>query len=328
MEGNHGNKVRIDPKLLAGELERIYSAEEAELAKVAKGRGAIHGSVMPRTYVGPAYGRAELAGRAVPRVLVMSINQSRQGQEGLTKEQVRQSMREIRRDGDRFLPDGFGPRGLAANLCRWIFMQCGVDGNDIRPQDIHDSIAYDNFVKWPFNVGSSRPDKDVWPVFYPINKAILEALQPEIILCLGRPMYDHIWRAVEKDRRYRWEKNVSGWCFSLFGPWGRCELGWCYHYSNPIWPKRIWRELCEQGTPPEKAMPLLRAHSSRIASPVDLMRTIDKDKQNYPWWDDETYAGKAYTEYNPYQKAVAWNLCKSMTARWSGRSGPASVASC
>lgn len=299
------------------ELERAYSAAESDLEQQARELGAMHGSVMPRTYVGPAYGQTEFAGRRIPRIFVISINQSRQGQEHLTMDLVRQSMRNILQDGEgRFLPDGFGPRALAANLSRWILMQCGVDRDHIHPRDVHDLIAYDNFVKWPFNVDRSEPRNKAWPIFYGINKAIMEILQPEIILCLGHPMYHHIWRAVKDDPGYSWKPNVPSWSFSIFSPWGCCELGWCYHYSNAVSPNRIWRELRENGRAPKKALRLLGDQKLTPDGLASAMQMIDQDREHHPWWCEETYAGKSFTRYNPYQGFVAWHVCRSLVGRW------------
>ena len=156
----------MNPKQILVELEAAYDAAEAGLYQEAKRLKAMHGSVMPRIHVGVSYGDRTLCDQQIPRILVVSINQSRQGQEGLTDDQVRESMRTICRDGDnKFLPKGFGPRALAANLCRWILMQCGVKQEYIHPETIHNLIAYDNFVKWPFWIPGSKPPKDGWKIY-------------------------------------------------------------------------------------------------------------------------------------------------------------------
>lgn len=302
---------------IVAELERVYAAAEANLQKQAKELGAMHGSVMPRTYVGRAYAQTEFQGQPIPRVFVLSINQSRKGQQCLTDDEVRGSMRNILRDEeDRFRPDGFGPRALAANLCRWVFMQCGVKKDEILPQDVHHLIAYDNFVKWPFDIDRSQPPDDAWQAFYRINKAVLEVLQPQIVLCLGNKVYDHLWSAAEHDPNYRCEKNIRQWVFALYGPWGSSEVGRCYHYSNPVSPNRQWKQLRGDGKISPKFKGLLE---DQMIGPDELarqMQTVDQDAQQYPWWDEETYAGPSFTQYNPYQKFAAWRVCKTVTSKW------------
>jgi len=312
----------MNHKLIVEQLERAYSTAESELEQKARELGAMHGSVMPRTYVGAAYGQAEFHGRRVPKVFVMSINQSRRGQD-LTDDEIRQSMRNILRDETgRFLPDGFGPRALAANLTRWILMQCGFQKDALEPGIVHDLIAYDNFVKWPFDVSRSQPAKEAWSVFYEINRNVIEILQPDIVLSLGRPMYDHIWNAMKDRPGYSWEPNVPSWCFSILGPdpGRRCELGWCYHYSNAVSPNRIWRELREKGKLPKKALRLLGDQKLTPEALTSAMQMIDEDEEHHPWWGEETYSGTSFTRYNPYQKFLAWHVCRSLVRRWQATS--------
>lgn len=297
-------------------LERAYAGAERSLKPTAEKSQAMHAGAIPRTYVGTAYGQAQFGGMRIPRIYVISMNQSRQGQE-LADDQVRQSLRNILRDEQgRFLSDGFGPRALAANLSRWVLMQCGVDKGAIRPDDVHDLIAYDNFVKWPFDVNRSEPDKSAWAACYDINKSVVETLRPELILCIGQPMYDHLWKALEAYPGYSWEKNVPGWSYSIIAPWGRAELGWCYHYSNPVWPNRIWRELQEEGKPPNNASTLLEYAGLAPAGVVEAARSIEEDRRKHPWWGQDTYVGESYTRYNPYQKFVAWHVCGSLVHKW------------
>ena len=309
---------------LLKDLESAFVAEEARLKTEAEALGAMHGSVMPRTYVGSTYGAGQFGGQRVPRILVMSINQSRQGQCGLKDDRVRNSMGVILLDErGRFRPDGFGPRALAANLSRWILMQCGVSKDAIAPQEVHDLIAYDNFVKWPFNVDSSKPPEKAWAVFYGTNKAVIEILKPDIILSLGHPMYDHLSDALKEQgdwaTGYGWEGGTRGWAGTLRPtPWGACQLGRCYHYSNPIWPNKAWKELRENGTVPGNIQGLTDGKSSRQL--LQVMEEMGKDGQpgntQYPWWGEDAYQGKAFTSYNPYQKYVAWKVCQAMTSRW------------
>ena len=302
----------MDCKRIVSQLDEEYTVQENRLEENARNLKAFHGSIMPRTYVGKAYGKSEFHDLKIPRILVFSINQGRQGQKGLSAEEVRQSMRNILRDENgRYRPNGFGPRALAANLCRWILLQCGANEEQISPEDIHNLIAYDNFVKWPFDTKNSEPPKTAWPIFYDINRRIMEILQPEIILCLGKDPYYQLWKAV-KDHGYVDESNVPGCAFSLLGPWGRCELGWCYHYSNPRYPKRAWKELQVDGKIPEKATHLLANERIESNDLVQRMREIKKQK---PWWKEE-YAGAAFTQYNAYQRFVAWHVCQTLTQKW------------
>ena len=297
-------------------IDEAYDKEERGLADAATRLGAIHGSVMPRTYVGPAYGHGTFRGHPVPRVFVMSINQSRQGQD-VSEDEVRQSMRNIRQDEKgRFKPDGFGPRALSANLTRWLLMQCGVDGSGMNPEDVHGLIAYDNYVKWPFDVDSSEPPKEAWEVFDAINKQIIEVLEPDIILSLGRPMYDRIYEALNAGSKYEWERAVSGWCYTIRASWGRCGVGWCYHYSNPIWPNRYWKDLREEGKLPHKAMSLWQGAEPSSNEVVRAMQEVEDDRDRYPWWGEETYAGSSFTRYNPYQKWIAWQVCRHLAEGW------------
>ncbi len=308
---------------LLKDLESAFVAEEARLKTEAEALGAMHGSVMPRTYVGSTYGAGQFGGQRVPRILVMSINQSRQGQEGLSVDQVRNSMRGGPFDVEgRFRPNGFGPRALAANLSRWILIQCGIKKDATNPQKVHDLIAYDNFVKWPFNRRSSRPPKEAWPLFYEINMKVIMALRPDIILCLGRGAYNHIWRAA-RSHGCSWDKNIPGWAGTLLqDPRGKCELGWCYHYSNPIWPNRAWKKLGENGTAPGNVKSLIDGKNS---VPLEAMKGMREGGQperlQYPWWGEDDCQGKAFTRYNPYQKFVAWNVCQAMTNRWQDGRG-------
>jgi len=299
-------------------IDELYDKEEQRLAKTAEELDAIHGSVMPRTYVGPLYGQGTFRGHPVPRIFVMSINQSRQGQD-MSDDQVRQSMRNIIRDEDgRFKPDGFGPRALAANLTRWLLMQCGVERDEISPDDAHSLIAYDNYVKWPFDRPNSEPPDEAWEVFDGVNGQIIEILEPDIILSLGRPMYDRIYEALKTVSKYDWEEMVSGWCYTICARWGRCGVGWCYHYSNPMTPNREWKALRENRELPQKAVSLWEGAAPSAEELLRAMQEIDEDQDHYPWWGDETYAGSSFTRYNPYQKWVAWEVCRRLAENWQG----------
>jgi len=302
----------MDRDKIISQMDELYTVQEKHLKEEAIKLEAINGSVMPKTYVGKAYGQNEFQGMKIPRILVFSINQSRRGQDDLSEEEVRQSMRGVKRDKQgRHLPNGFGPRALAANLCRWILIQCGVNEKQISPEDIHNLIAYDNFVKWPFNTNNSEPPTAAWPIFHDINRMAMGILEPQIILCLGKTPYDRLWEAVKNRDGYACESNVPGWAFSLVGPWGRCEFGACYHYSNPISPNRAWKKLRVDGEIPKNSMRLLASKKTEANELVQRIREIEKK----PWWTDE-YAGKAYTQYNPYQKFVAWHVCQTLTKRW------------
>ena len=297
-------------------IEEAYAKEEQRLEGKATELEAIHGPVMPRTYVGSAYGERTYQGQPIPRVFVMSINQSRQGQD-VSDDEVRQSMRNILQDEDgRFKPDGFGPRALAANLMRWILMHCGVDGNSVSAEDVHSLIAYDNYVKWPFNRPNSEPPEDAWRVFDGVNSKIIEILEPDIILSLGRPMYDRIYEALNASTACTWDKVVSGWCYTVRAPWARCGVGWCYHYSNPIWPNCHWKELREEGKLPQKAMGLWEGAKPSAEEAVRAMKEVEENKDRYPWWGEETYVGSAFTGYNAYQKWVAWQVCGRLADGW------------
>lgn len=300
---------------IVAELERVYADAEANLEKQAKKLRAMHGSVMPRTYVGPAYMDGQFKSRRVPRILVLSMNQSCKCQNGLTPNRVRESMKPPPRDKNKLFPaTGFGPRGVAANLCRWVFMECGVKKDEILPQDVHHLIAYDNFIKWPFR-GNKIP-ADAWKLFYGINIQVLKILNPEIILCIGKKVYDHLWIAAEDDPDHRCERNIRQWVFALHGPWGHSEVGRCYHYSRPQWPKRAWKQLQQpDGKIPPSLKPLLEDQTIGHDELAREMQTVDQDDQQYPWWDEETYAGKSFTEYNPYQRFAASRVCKIVTSK-------------
>lgn len=304
---------------IMGQVDAVYNKEEQRLAGTAKELGAIHGSVMPRTYVGPLYGQGTFRGHPVPRIFVMSINQSRQGQD-VSDEEVRQSMRNIRRDeNERFKPDGFGPRALAANLTRWLLMQCGIERDEISPEDVHGLMAYDNYVKWPFDRANSEPPDTAWTIFDAVNSKIIEILEPDIILSLGQPMYDRIYEALKSASQYDWEKIVTGWCYTICARWGRCGVGWCYHYSNPVGPNRFWKALREKGKLPRKALRLWKGTDPNAEEIVRAMQKIDEDQDRHPWWGEEIYAGSSFTRYNPYQKWVAWQVCRRLAEAWHRR---------
>lgn len=304
----------------------------------------MHGSVMPRTYVGKDYGFGTLGGKQVPKILLMAINQGRGGQaseddDGFDPDKVRDSLYEPPFKDDKISPNGYGPRALALNLGRWIFKQCGVEGPVLEDASaIHNQIAYDNFVKWPFNRGSSRPPKDAWPEFYSINRAVVETLKPDIVLCLGHPMYDHLSNALKEKREgqkkpdwsegYAWlgkkdgNKHArTGWCGTLKTRWGQCQLGWCYHYSNPIWPNQAWKELQDDNKIPSNLETLLDGPSVGARELVKDMNKFgpdDSDSPTYPWWGPKRCAdGYGHIgKYNPYQKFVAWKVCKAVTCGW------------
>lgn len=305
--------------VLMEKLEQAYQkSEKSPIMKAAADKfEAMHGSLMPRTYVGENYLAETYAGVKKPRILIFSINQSRQGQD-LSDDDVRKSMRTILQDSDgKYLPDGFGPRALAANLARWILMQLGVPAADLDdPKTVHSMIAYDNFVKWPFNTANSEPDKNIWQTFYPINKAVVEVLQPDIILCLGKPVYNAIWNSVKDNGifNYDWKSCRTGWVYDLKTPWGKTGVGCVYHYSNPQWPNRAWKEMTAAiGKIPTSLMELLDdEQKSNIDLLIKQMRGIDSDQQKYPWWGEEIYAGKSFTQYNPYSKYVAWIVCRQL----------------
>ena len=91
-------------------------------------------------------------------------------------------------------------------------------------------------------------------------------------------------------------------------------MGWCYHYSNPISPNRAWKELREKGEVPAKLKRLFK--EGQCPSPEELVRTMEGMATEYPWWGEQTYAGAAFTRYNPYQRFVAWRICEALTNKW------------
>lgn len=68
-----------DHEQIVSKLERVYVAAEANIEDEAKEFGAMHGSIMPRTYVGNRYGVKALDGKPLPRIFMISMNQSRRG---------------------------------------------------------------------------------------------------------------------------------------------------------------------------------------------------------------------------------------------------------
>jgi len=306
-------------------IERLLAEWEnsKDFKDAASRMKPLHRGVMPRTYVGSRYGADGAGGVRLPRLLVMSINQSRQGQ-NISDDEVRRSLGTIKQNAQgRYMPDGFGPRALAANLSRWIFMGCGVPGDSLTPEAVHDMIAYDNFVKWAFDTPNGTPPKEAWPLFYRLNRDMIETIKPDILLCLGRPPYDHLWRALTKgDSRYESKTIVSNWAFCILAPWGRCEIGWCYHYSNPIYPNRAWR-LIQDGKP---VPPKIRGFVGDLVdtSPkalVEHMERIRNDEGGHPWWGQDVYEGVEYTLYNHFSRFVADRVCQALVRRWRDRSG-------
>ncbi len=333
---------------LRSELEVIYQAAERDLAGLAEQFNSMHGSVMPRTYVGKNYGKG-FDGVLVPKILMMSINQSRQGNHDKNSsdfdpDRARDSLYEgpFGEDG-HIRPHGYGPRALALNLTRWILMECGASQTMFTREDLHSLIAYDNFVKWPFDEDNSEPPDNIWPVFYGLNRTIIETLRPDIILSLGHPMYDHLSIALKEKKegkkigwsdRYGWygkdegnEHARPGWCGELKTPWGQCQFGWVYHYSNPIWPNKVWKEVQEgKGKLPRNIGPLLKASDTQetFEERVSRFGADDQDDaQEFPWWGPEKcIAGEGHiAKYNPYQKFVAWHVCKALVGGWQNQNG-------
>lgn len=146
----------------------------------------------PYTHVGPDYGSD---GR--PRVLCLAVNQNLGNGDAsnvisnYTAKDARRSLRTIRRTpGGRILPNGFGPRALAANLSRWVFKLSGADVGGMSPEDVHRAIAYDNYVKCSFvDNNACWPETTAWTACALNNIRILSLLQPDIILCIGKDPY-------------------------------------------------------------------------------------------------------------------------------------------
>jgi len=309
------------------DIEAIFSRWEKENSQALKDAVSIlkpvH-AVMPLTYVGSRYGAQELNGIRLPKLLILSINQSRRDQP-ITDDAVRKSLGTIEKNEKcLYKPDGFGPRALAANLSRWIFMACGVPSSNLTPEAVHEMIAYDNFVKWTFDKPNSTPPKEAWQFFYSINRAVIEAIKPDILLCLGHRLYDNeVWNALTQvdHARYDWKSNVENWAYSILPPWGgQIEIGWCYHYSNPIWPNRAWRDIRKK-QPPQKDLGLFGEPVN--ASPDTLEKEIQKvqdDTERHPWWGTDVYDGSAFTRYNPYCRFVADRVCQKLVSRWKEHS--------
>jgi hypothetical protein len=333
---------------LRSELEVICSHAERDLAGLAEQFDSMHGSVMPRPYVGKDYGKA-FDGVPVPKILMMSINQSREknhdkNASDFDPDKVRDSLYEGPfGEGGKISSNGYGPRLLALNLARWLFVGCEVKGlNFEHAGKICDLIAYDNFVKWPFDVDNSEPPEKVWPVFYGLNRTVIETLQPDIILCLGHPMYDHLCNAAKEkkgpkkkldwSRGYRWfgkddgnEYARPGWCGELKSPWGQCQFGWVYHYSNPIWPNKVWKEVQEgEGKPPRNIGPLLKVKDTQETFEKQVRHFGEDDQDDaheFPWWGSDKSTDSGVAKYNPYQKFVAHRVCEVMVGGWKNRSG-------
>ncbi|MBE3050170.1 hypothetical protein IMZ48_48270 [Candidatus Bathyarchaeota archaeon] len=298
-------------------IDEVFARWEHELPLQAQKFDPMAGGALPLTYIGRDYAVGHIGNVNIPRIFVLSINQSRGGDKK-SLEDVRQSLREIRQDDqERYKPDGFGPRALAANLTRWILMSCGVPKNALcDPATIHDRIAYDNFVKWSFDTPNSEPPNGAWSVFYGINKEIMEVLQPEIILCLGSKSYNHIWNAVSAEKGYSCPQPLPDWTYALTTPHGTAHVGRCYHYSNPRWPRRAWK-LIQQGKPlPRNVLDF--APKPERAGAITLeeeMRQMHADDEHYPWWINE-YAGQQFTEYNEYARWIASKICEKLAAQW------------
>ena len=319
---------------LRAKLEMVYGQAERILTGLAPKFNSMHGSVMPRTYVGNRYGVKALDGKPSPKIFMISINQSRRGNQekdtdAFDADEVRDSLYELPFDGsDLVRPNGYGPRALAVNLGRWILIQCGVQRESITRQIVHDMVAYDNFVKWPFDVANSKPPKDVWPIFYGINRAIVEILKPDIILCLGHPMYDHLSNALKRDGKwsegYGWEYGKfakRGWAGTLIAPlpWRACQLGWCYHYSDDRWARKATEQI-QNGDLPNNVKKLLGKQPplpEELGQAMDEMGDDDKpDAAEYPWWGTSKSKCKALAKYHRYKKLVAWKVCGALAGGW------------
>ncbi len=264
----------------------------------------MHGSVMPRTYVGKDYGK-QFNGKAVPKILMMAINQSREGQlseddEGFDPNKVRDSLYEAPFDADgKVRPNGYGPRLLGLNLARLIFAHCGVgELSFANAGQIHDLIAYDNFVKWTFDVKSSTPPEETWPMFYGINRAVVELLKPDIIVCIGGDPYEHVGNVVKKeDRRtgklewpsqYGWIEGKKFWWGTLTTPWGHCPYGRVYHYG----------------------------YSARVSNETDEALVQEYGACECSWWGASQSTNGKVAEYESGLQSVASSVCKALAEAW------------
>ena len=324
-------------KELRSKLEVVYSHAERILIGVADQSEAMTGSVMPRTYVGQDYGNAAIGNKQAPKILMMAINQSRQGQKKVGQkdfdpDRVRKSLYEgpFGKEG-RFSPNGYGPRALAVNLGRWILMKFGFEKEDLTPSKVHDLIAYDNFVKWPFDVAASTPPDNVWPAFHGINRAIVEILEPDIILCLGK-MYDHLSDALKEKKEgqkkpewakgYGWEYGEfarPGWVGTLKAPWGACQMGWCYHYSGDRSARKCLNTIQGCDVPPG----LKTLFGEQLPSARDLERIMaemgddDSDAVDRPWWGTSHSTNRSVAKYHRYKKLVATKVCELLANGWA-----------
>lgn len=100
--------------------------------------------------------------------------------------------------------------------------------------------------------------------------------------------------------------------------------GWCYHYSNPIWPNKVWKELQEDETGVPRNIEVLldkneKEDEKRFRQAVeDLGQDDQPDGHEYPWWGPEQcISGEGHiARYNPYQKFVASRVCKALSCGW------------
>jgi|GEM_PF-5455344 len=321
------------PMELRAKLEAVYGQAERVLTGVAPRFNSMHGSVMPRTYVGNRYGVEALDGKLLPKIFMISINQSRRGNEKKGTDEfdpnkVRDSLYEQPFEEASIRPNGFGPRALALNLGRWILMKCGIEKDRLTPPAVHDLIAYDNFVKWPFDRKNSKPPEGVWPVFYGINRAIVEILKPDIILCLGHPMYAHLSNALKRDGKwsegYGWEHGEfakRGWTGTLIAPapWRACQLGRCYHYSDDRWARKATVQI-RNGDLPDNLKELLGKPPPLPKELRKVMEEMDDDDKpdaaEYPWWGTARSKQKSVAKYHRYKKLVAWRVCEALAGAW------------
>ncbi len=293
---------------LQKKLDSIFSLWEADgpLSDYAKTLKEpfkpMHGNVMPRTYVGKDYGKTPY-GVPVPKILMMAINQSKKGQEGLPHSQVRQSLYDTPFNSEgKVRPNGYGPRLLALNLARLILAHCGVDELGCANADqIHDLIAYDNFIKWPFNVDRSTPPKDTWLQFYAINREIVELLKPDIIVCLGAEPYKHVAEAMKEVNcetgklewtdGYDWTKGKEGWWGTLTTPWGHCPYGRVYHYG----------------------------YSARVSANTNEALVQEYGPCGSPWWGAERSTNGTVAKYKSGLQSVASWVCQALAGAWLNR---------
>jgi len=282
----------------------------------------------PYTYVGEDYANSVFEGKRVPRILAIGINQgkgnSKDGIYSINDEQARNSIYDFGKDKKgRFTSDGFGPRCLAANLGH-IAYSCvpGINGKEITPGSVHRLMAWTNFVKCTSTLAAGKPTDEMWKNCREFTIKEVETIEPDLIFCIGRKVFDNLWEAFHESRWTILFRPEDTWNYSYAAKKDNnvIGVGMFFHYSSQIMQNVRWKLIQDKKAKKVGKRNRIFVMLDEIlgGEPRDYEKAIEEKAELNEWWGERHYTYGYQT--NPFSACLALAVIERLVDEWQSLS--------